>query len=205
LAVKWRSQNVEVRKLNCCVKPVFDEVDLNVGALTEFTLIRVSYNGRCEIDKKKIGKNIKANVMYKVREGQLVFSKIRSTDGAIGIVPKELDGALVSGSYVVFDCGSPEDTAYLWTVLRSHEIRADMQSLSLGAGRYTTSWPDVGEVLIPWIKEDERKAVGRLLLDSWVLESKVKDTQRMAFGKLDFLGLESEQSVRRWKAAKAPT
>jgi type I restriction enzyme M protein len=205
MADKWRAQNVKVIELKSVMNPVYDSLNPKAHLETEFTLIKVTYDGKCEVDKKKLGKNIKAHMMYRVREGQLVFSKIRSTDGAVGIVPKEVEGALVSGSYVVFDCGSAEDTAYLWMVLRSHEIRADMQSLSLGAGRYTTSWPEVGAVLVPWLCDDERRAIGKALIESWKLEKEVRKTQEAAFSKLDFLQLESVDSVRRWKATKAPT
>ena len=196
---------MDVRKLSDCVTEASEEADFKAQPETEFTLIRVTYDGKCEIDKKRLGKHIRAKTMYRVKEGQLVFSKIRSTDGAMGIVPKELDGALVSGSYVVFDCGTPEDTAYLWAVLRSHEERADMQSLSTGAGRYVTSWPEVGEVLVPWLKDNERRSVGASIIESWKLEKDAQRTQNDAFAKLDFLGIESESSIRRWKARKLPT
>lgn len=205
MANKWRSQNIEVKELRNIAEPIYDSFNPKKHSDVNFTLIKVSYDGKCEVDKVKLGKNIKAKVMYKVREGQLIFSKIRSTDGAVGIVPRELNGALVSGSYIVFDCGTPEDTAYLWAVLRSHEVRADMQSISLGAGRYTTSWPEVGTVLIPWLDNDERKVVGKALIESWEMEREVKRTQNTAFAKLQLLQLESDESIRRWKAAKAPT
>ena len=204
MAADWRSKEVDVRKLSDCVTEASEEADFKAQPETEFTLIRVTYDGKCEIDKKRLGKHIRAKTMYRVKEGQLVFSKIRSTDGAMGIVPKELDGALVSGSYVVFDCGTPEETAYLWAVLRSHEERADMQSLSTGAGSYVTSWPEVGEVLVPWLKDNERRSVGASIIESWKLEKDAQRTQNDAFAKLDFLGIESE-SIRRWKAVKAPT
>ena len=112
MAGKWRTDGIEVSRLDECLRPVEDIVIPREHSETEFTLIKVSYDGICEIEKIKKGKAIKAGKMFKVRAGQMVFSQIRATDGAIGIVPREMDGALVSGSYYVFECGNEEETAY---------------------------------------------------------------------------------------------
>lgn len=134
-----------------------------------------------------------------------MFSVIRSTDGAIGIVPDELDGALVSDtSYVVFDCPDPRDAAYLWAILRSHEIRADMQSLSPGSSRYNTPWPEVGEVLVPWLAQAKRRAIGQGLIDTWSMEKQVERSREAAMAKVAALGVESKESIQRWRASKAP-
>jgi len=97
MAVDWRKRGIEVRRLDDIAVPLGDVV---VPALckpdTEFTLIKVSYEGKCEVEEIKKGKRIEAKKMYRVRTGQMVFSTIRATDGAVGIVPQEYDGALVS-------------------------------------------------------------------------------------------------------------
>ena len=135
----------------------------------------------------------------------MVFSVIRSTDGAIGIVPDELDGALVSDtSYVVFDCPDPQDAAYLWAILRSHEIRADMQSLSPGSSRYTTPWPDVGRVLLPWLPRAKRRTIGQGLIDMWEMEKQIEQKRQSTMAQVAELGVESDESVQRWRASKAP-
>lgn len=147
--------------------------------------------------------------MYRVKTGQMVFSTIRATDGAVGIVPSEMDGGLVSDtSYTVFDLqdgGTGDDMAYLWAVLRSFELRADMQSLSPGSGRYTTYWPEVGEIFVPWLDEPQRQAVGRALIEVWEKEKQVPKDLQAALSKLDGLEIESESSKMRWNLSKAPT
>jgi len=168
-------------------------------------LIKVSYNGICEIERIKKGKAIKAEKMFKVKAGQMVFSQIRATDGAIGIVPREMDGALVSGSYYVFECGDEEETAYLWAVLRSHELRADMQSQSPGSGRYVTYWPQLQELLVPRLPEAQRRTIGRTLLDAWEKEREIEHSRKGALAKINVLGVESESSIKRFNASKAPT
>ena len=157
------------------------------------------------MDKIKKGQNIRAKVMYRVKEGQMVFSSIRATDGAVGIVPHELDGALVSRtSYRVFDCGVLQDAVYLWAVIRSHELRADMQSISTGSSHYTTRWPDIGQLLIPWLPDDQRRVISQEILDSWDLEREVTKKRKTALEKLAFLDIDSDKSRQRWKKSKAP-
>lgn len=205
MARKWQADGIEVKPLSAIVQPAEDLVVPSEHPETEFTLIKVTYVGRCEIDKIKKGKAIKADKMFRVRKGQIVFSQIRATDGAIGIVPQEMDGALVSGSYYVFDCGDEEETAYLWAVLRSHELRSDMQSLSPGSGRYVTYWPELGTLLVPRLVEAKRRSIGRALLDAWEKEREVETQRVAALEQIAALGVESEASIKRWRASKAPT
>lgn len=49
------------------------------------------------------GKNIKTKRQTLARKGQLIVSKIDARNGAIGIVPPELDGAIVSADFLLFD------------------------------------------------------------------------------------------------------
>ena len=206
LVNEWKRKSIEVKPFSQCVTLSMEEIIPTQHPEKVFKLIKVTYNGICELERERKGKAIRAGTMYRVKEGQLVFSTIRATDGAIGIVPKELDGALVSGSYSVFTVGPEDyDTAYLWAILRSHELRADMQSLSPGSGRYTTYWPNVGVINVPWPSQEERKAIGKGLLDAWELERKVVEDRKSALDRIASLGVESDASVSRWRSSKAPT
>ena len=142
--------------------------------------------------------------MSRVATGQIVFWVIRATDGSIGIVPPEFDNALVSDtSYRVFTCDNPEDAAYLWAVLRSFELRADMQSPSTGTSRYSTPWPEVGEVLVPWREGNIRRAIGEKLLRAWAQERQLTIDREEAMTHIDALGVNSPESMRRWHQSKA--
>ena len=205
----WRAKGVEVRQLDTLVRLASDPIEPAASPTADFKLLKVSYDGKCEIEREAKGNAIKARLMYRVRTGQMVFSTIRATDGAIGIVPEEMDGGLVSDtSYTVFDLldeGDPEDMAYLWAVLRSHELRADMQSLSPGSGRYTTYWPEVGRICLPWLDKPKREEIGRALLMTWEKEKQVPRDLASALSKLDPLEVESSASKMRWRVSKAPT
>ncbi|MFY9559764.1 MAG: N-6 DNA methylase [Terriglobales bacterium] len=205
----WRSSGVEVKQLDALVKVASDPIEPASSPATDFRLLKVSYDGKCEVEREAKGNAIKARLMYRIRTGQMVFSTIRATDGAIGIVPEEMDGGLVSDtSYTVFEllnAGTSEDMAYLWAILRSYELRADMQSLSPGSGRYTTYWPEVGKICLPWLDEPSRREIGAALIETWEKEKQVPKDLQTALSKLDSLEVESESSKMRWKVSKAPT
>ena len=202
---QWKSREIEVKRLDEIVRPTRKVIDPSDYPQKLFTLLKVSYEGRCEVENERIGERVIPDSMQIVESGQMVFSTIRATDGAVGIVPPELDGSLVSKtSYTVFDCDSPRDAAYLWSVLRSYELRADMQSLSPGSGRYTTYWPDVGRLLIPWLAPHERHAIGEGLIKLWESERQLQMRWENSTTHLHQLGLESEESKTRWRVSKAP-
>lgn len=205
LAAKWRAQGIDVQELKHYVVPSGEPVNPSLTPDEEFRLVKVGYDGRCRVEAVKQGRAIKYEKMFRIRAGQLVFSTIRAVNGAVGVVPKELDGALVSASYTVFDCGTPEDTAYLWAVLRSHEIRADIQSASTGASRYYSYWPEIGSVLIPWLPDEQRQSIGLRFITTWDLERALKAERKKANNMIDSLGVESPESIRRWEASRPPT
>jgi len=205
LAEMWRSKGVQVKTFQECVRVVEAVIKPSDSPDDLFTLIKVTYSGKCETEKLKKGRAIIPKTMYRVAAGQMVFSTIRATDGSIGIVPPDLDGALVSDtSFRVFSCETPQDAAYLWAILRSHEIRADMQSLSPGSSRYNTPWPEVGAVLVPWPDEDKRKAIGDKLLKTWEQERQLEIDRENSLKQIRELGVESPESIQRWNASKAP-
>jgi hypothetical protein len=92
----------------------------------------------------------------------------------------------------------------LWALLRSHEVRADIQSAATGASRYYAYWPDVKDIKIPWLAEAERKRIGQQYLDIWAMERRLKAERKKAADMLLPLDVESDESVRRWEASKPP-
>ena len=203
---KWETEGIEVKRLDSVVAPTDNVINPADHPDVLFTLLKVSYDGKCKVEDRKLGSQIRSKAMHRVVEGQMVFSTIRATDGAVGIVPLDVgDHALVSkSSYTVFDCESPEEAAYLWSILRSHEIRADMQSLSPGSGRYTTYWPEAGKLLLPWLADRQRWEIGGRLIELWESERQIELCRQVAMTHIGQLGVESEESKKRWKNSKAP-
>lgn len=51
----------------------------------------------------KAGKDIRTRKQYQITTGQFIMSKIDARNGAFGIVPESLNGAIVTGDFPVFD------------------------------------------------------------------------------------------------------
>lgn len=69
----------------------------------EYMLVTVKMHHKgVVLREKKLGKNIGSN-MYVVRAGDFILSGIDARNGAFGIVPNELDGAIVTNDFWYFE------------------------------------------------------------------------------------------------------
>lgn len=78
-----------------------DWIDLDPD--TEYRQVTVKlWGGGVELRRIAKGSDIAAKSQIRVRSGQFILSKIDARHGAFGIVPKALDGAVVSQDFPVF-------------------------------------------------------------------------------------------------------
>lgn len=81
----------------------------------------------------KNGKDIGTKKQFVVSEGQFIMSKIDARNGAFGIVPKELDGAIVTADFPVFDVVADVINPEYFTLISSTNVFARFaQSCSRG-------------------------------------------------------------------------
>lgn len=76
-------------------------VDLDSSKLYKLVTVKLKHKG-VVLREEKLGANIKSK-MYQVREGDFILSGIDARNGAFGIVPTELDGAVVTNDFWYFD------------------------------------------------------------------------------------------------------
>lgn len=70
----------------------------------EYLQVTVSMNGRGVSLRRKIqGAEVKTKNQFRIRTGQFIYSRIDARNGAMGIVPPDLDGAIVTGDFPVFE------------------------------------------------------------------------------------------------------
>ena len=83
--------------------------------------------------KTILGKDIKTKSQFLAKSGQLIMSRIDARNGAFAIVPSDLDGAVVTQDFPLFDINKdvilPEFLAFL---LRSKEFTHACQHSSKG-------------------------------------------------------------------------
>ena len=63
--------------------------------------------------ERLLGRDIKVKDQYTVRAGDFILSNRQISHGGVGLVPSELNGAIVSGEYTVLEPSGPIDFAYL--------------------------------------------------------------------------------------------
>ena len=203
---KWMEKGFEVKPLSEILEPKEDIINPSKDFPDKkFRILTITYLGRCKAEEIRYGRNINYSSMKIVREGDLVFSKYNTFNGAIGYITDEYEGALASGSYLVMRCDSMVDTLYLWAMLRSTEIRSDFLSSSTGMGRQTIKWKEICNVQVPFHKQEERKKIAEKILNSWKAEKKAEEYISSVFNELNkTFDVESEESIKRFTETKPP-
>nr|WP_321486215.1 restriction endonuclease subunit S [uncultured Draconibacterium sp.] len=94
--------------------------------------VKINNNGVVPRDTE-LGKNIGTKQQYLVKSGQFLMSKIDARNGAFGLVPKNLDGAIVTNDFPVFDVeGSVVNPEFLVLITTTKEFIKFAQSCSSG-------------------------------------------------------------------------
>lgn len=112
------------------LKRVKEPVIIEDKRLYKRVTVRLYGNGVFMRDEL-YGKDIGTKKQFIAREGQLIISRIDARNGAFGIVPKELDGAIVTNDFWLFDVQNALPQ-YLTLVLSSDQFQQYWSSHSSG-------------------------------------------------------------------------
>ena len=99
-----------------------------------YTQVTLKTNGGGAVLRdKKLGKEIGTKKQYLAKEGQFIMSKIDARNGAFGVVSKELDGAIVTGDFPLFDVDTNRiNPVYLYLLSATRPFVRFVQSCSRG-------------------------------------------------------------------------
>ena len=136
------SSNFEKRHLGEFLK--LSKKCVNIKDDIVYKQVRVRTKGKGAVKRKELyGKDIGTKKQFIANEGQLIISKIDARNGAFAIITKELDGAVVTGSFLLYDVINIE-IEYLVLILASPIM--SMQWLALSSG--TTNRRSVDDLKI---------------------------------------------------------
>lgn len=91
------------------------------------------HNGGVVTRNEVIGKDIKTKKQFLVSEGQFILSKIDARNGAMGIIPTELDGAVVTQDFLPYDIDTTKiNPQYFVLVCTTKQFVTFCQSCSSG-------------------------------------------------------------------------
>lgn len=109
------------------------------------------YNKGVYIRDKEFGKNIGVKRQYKVKEGQFILSKIDARNGAFGIVPQELEGAITTADFLSYEIDTSKiNPEFLSLLTTTKEFLKYCQNSSSGTtGRQRINEKSFLEITIP--------------------------------------------------------
>lgn len=92
-----------------------------IDPATEYHEVTIKLWGKGVISRGKVSGSDVVSARRVVRANQLIMSKIDARNGAIGLVPPELDGAIVSNDFPSFEFRDPSqcDAAFMGWLVRS--------------------------------------------------------------------------------------
>lgn len=135
---------------NISASPLYDSVSLSelikpagircyLEEDIEYQRITVkTNNGGIKRRDRVQGKNIKNKRQNLVKTGQLIISRLDAKKGGIGIVPKELDRAIVTDEFMIFDIDTDKVyPTYLELIIGSKTYQNIFQSASYGSTSMT--------------------------------------------------------------------
>ncbi len=129
-----------------------------------------------------MGKSIGTKKQYRVSVGQFILSKIDARNGAMGIVPQELNGAVVTQDFLSYDIDTERiNPQYLVLVSTTQQFMAFCQSCSSG----TTNRQRIDEAQFLNIKvpipslEEQNKLVNEYITQIIKADNLIKECNKI--------------------------
>lgn len=129
----------------------------------EYPMVSVSSDGKVTLNDYVRGEDFGPNYKPKrVYHDDFVYNPMRANIGSIGLVPKELDGALASPDYVVFRSKKlrPE---FLLNLLRAPFYRMYIDVVSTGSIRDRLYLRDLKNMRVPGVGKPEQAVVSEIV------------------------------------------
>lgn len=129
---EWDAQDVNRKHLGGFLKRV--KYETVVEPETEYDQITVKLYGKGVIRRRSVpGAEIKTRPQFVAKAGHLIMSRIDARNGAFGIVPETLDGALITNDFPLFEIDEQQlNPKFLALMLRSSEFGRACANASRG-------------------------------------------------------------------------
>ncbi|MFA7686017.1 MAG: N-6 DNA methylase, partial [Candidatus Gracilibacteria bacterium] len=155
-----------------------NKTPINIESNIVYTRATIKLYGKgLSIRDEEIGSKINTKKQFLIKKDQLLLSKIDARSGAFGIVPKELDGAIITGNFWAFDINENfVNRDYLSYLLSSKKFYSICKDASSGVTnrKYLNETKFLAmEIELPKI-EDQNKLITEL--NSY--KNKIEELQR---------------------------
>lgn len=150
---KWQTKGFAVYPISTLLQPAsfnaHEVIECATHDVIETALV-VRYDGQAVAGNEVIPSETKHSKLYRVKPNQIVVSNIAASYGSIALVPKELDGHVVSSEYTVLDVRPGFDPKVVWALLRSPVSLSEILLVATGANRTRVKWDAMCELQIPY-------------------------------------------------------
>ena len=102
------------------VKKNRDAVKIN--DLEEYKRVKVKFNNEVVLRDKVMGAEILTKNQFRIAKGQLIVARIGASNGALGIVPDELDNAIVTSDFLTYTINETILPEYLVLILSNKKF-----------------------------------------------------------------------------------
>ncbi len=127
----------ELCSISSLLERVKDVVDIEDGQLYKQVTIQM-HNQGIVLRTQQDGSEIGTKKQFEIKKGQFLISKIDARNGAYGIVPKELEGAIITGNFWTYNINRSKVLPNYLTYLMRHQFFIEMcNTCSYGA---TNRW-----------------------------------------------------------------
>lgn len=200
----WETAGAKSVALEDLVDPIEDPVRLDPEE--EYTFLKVTYEGKAEYGERRIGSEVSYQRVCRAKQGDIVVSHIRAVDRAICVIPATVEEVVVSPEYTILRVkdGKKTDAMYLWSVLRSTAVVAELLSSSSGQARFRTDWGRLKRQMLPVLPYAQQRRIGDMYRAMQEYEEKISQIRHKAMTALDPLGLDCDAARERLERAKPP-
>ena len=158
-----KAQHVQLKSiLKHCVRPVRPAPGVTYRLVT----VRL-YGKGVQLRSETQGADLKGANWFRVETGDLIMSKIDARNGAFGIIPCDLDGAIVTNEFPVFRINSPDWVAeFLLAMLtRPHFYHRFDAMVSGASGRRRVEPTEFLDMEIPDVRPTFQQEAGTRIVE----------------------------------------
>lgn len=126
------NEKFELVPIGSFLRKSSNKTKIEKGKLYQRVTVKINNGGVIPRDTE-LGENIGTKIQYEIKPGQFLMSKIDARNGAFGLVPANLEGAIVTNDFPVFDVDNTKIVPeFLVLITTTKEFIQFAQSCSSG-------------------------------------------------------------------------
>ncbi len=203
---QWKNNGIRTSPLESLVDPVWEPVGPRDSPDQLFPMLRVGYDGLASTSDLRLGREMSYEELMIPKVNDILVSNISAIYGSIGIMPTGLN-AFATPEFTVLrmkdDC--PLHAIYLWSYLRSPEVRARLLSDATGMGRTRVNWEILKHLPVALLDEKRQKRVVQLYEQYLLALGEASTSESQATDLINSsLMLDNDWARKRLRSAKPP-